>query len=458
MKRTLTHLLTGLLLLSNTATYAEDLAQKLDELIQATLPDATVGVLIQNLDGSPVYAHHAETLLCPASNTKLYTAAAALYGLGLNYRYETVLSQQGPDRYVIFSGAPDLKSEDVHAMLQHLGPIEGNLIIDASRFPTPFYLPGISYDDIGWYFAAPSSAVILNENKEDYAVTFPKTNGQLVVLASQQEHPILSLVNDIRAVDPETAAEHCTLDVEVQPHNTLHLTGCLAREQYPTTLSFAVTDPFQMAKQVLHQGLEKYHVRLMGDIISDKAPDTATVLIRHLSAPLSQLVDEMMQNSNNLYADSLTKTMGYQLTHEGSTTQGMYAMKSILSQKANMDMTYIQLKDGSGTRYDMSSASHIVTLLRHVYQDPDIRAPFLHSLPIMGVSGSLISRMKGTDLEKRVFAKTGTMHDISALSGYMHTAQGETLVFSILINGVTQIQQAKMLEEKILALVYSQMR
>jgi D-alanyl-D-alanine carboxypeptidase/D-alanyl-D-alanine-endopeptidase (penicillin-binding protein 4) len=93
-------------------------------------------------------------------------------------------------------------------------------------------------------------------------------------------------------------------------------------------------------------------------------------------------------------------------------------------------------RDGSGlTRYDFVTPEALVTILTHVDRDPRLRQPFVASLPIAGRDGTLANRMKGTPAEGNARAKTGSMTAVRGTSGYVTSADGEPLVFSILVNG-----------------------
>lgn len=166
--------------------YASNLNKKLNDIIRQALPNAMVGVYIQTLDGKPIYAHHADKLFNPACNTKLYTAAAALYSLGPNYHYETSLSRLNEDIFITFSGAPDLTSYDLSNLLQQVSTIKGNLVLDTKRFKPPYYLPGYSYDELGWGYSAPCHSVIINKNAAKYAVKTTDLNGEFIELTPVQ--------------------------------------------------------------------------------------------------------------------------------------------------------------------------------------------------------------------------------------------------------------------------------
>jgi D-alanyl-D-alanine carboxypeptidase/D-alanyl-D-alanine-endopeptidase (penicillin-binding protein 4) len=93
------------------------------------------------------------------------------------------------------------------------------------------------------------------------------------------------------------------------------------------------------------------------------------------------------------------------------------------------------MDDGSGlSRYDYVTADTIVTILKHMWNDEKLRGPFAAMLPVAGHDGTLDSRMKNTVLDAKVEAKTGTIANVRALSGYLETKSGERLVFSMIAN------------------------
>jgi D-alanyl-D-alanine carboxypeptidase/D-alanyl-D-alanine-endopeptidase (penicillin-binding protein 4) len=96
------------------------------------------------------------------------------------------------------------------------------------------------------------------------------------------------------------------------------------------------------------------------------------------------------------------------------------------------------MSDGSGlSRYDYVTADTIVTILKHVWRDEKLRGPFLAALPTSAYDGTLSGRMRDTPLAGRVQAKTGTISNMRALSGYLTTNSGERIVFSIIANHFT---------------------
>lgn len=109
------------LALFNQTLFAQPLTAKIDEIIDQQLPRATVGVLIKDAQtGELIYSRNANKLLSPASSTKLFTAAAALYYLKPDFRFSTTLAQKGQNYYLTFTGSPSLTADNLAALVANL--------------------------------------------------------------------------------------------------------------------------------------------------------------------------------------------------------------------------------------------------------------------------------------------------------------------------------------------------
>lgn len=438
---------------------AESLSTKIDELINKELPHATVAVYVKEArSGQLIYTRNADKLLAPASNIKLFTAAAALYYWKPEHRFSTTLLKDKKNYYVNFGGSPSLTADNLTSLTLQLKNdntqlIEGDIVLDISRFQPPYYTNGISYDDLGWYYAAPDTAVILNKNTVNYELVSAEKIGDLAILKAKSPDQKITVINEITTVNKEQK-KRCGLNIEIKPENTLRLFGCVGQQKNPKILQLAITDPVFLAQQIIQKTLVQNHIKFKGKIILGTTPADASIVSSLLSDPVSKLIYHMLQESDNLYADNLTKQLAYSHTKEGTYRQAMYVLKDILAHKTKLDMTQLELADGIGTRYNLATAEQIAILLTNLYQNKSLFPLLFSSLPQSGVSGSLKDRMKKTILEKKVYAKTGTMHDISALSGYLVSPHGKSIIFSIIINGVNKpISKAKALEEQILMLI-----
>ena len=151
--------------------------------------------------------------------------------------------------------------------------------------------------------------------------------------------------------------------------------------------------------------------------------DHRVPILTYRSAPLSALAVTMMKNSQNLFAETLQQAAG-----------GPPAVREQLA-GWGIENGSVVVADGSGlSRYNLATAAAFVTILTHVYRDERLRGPFEASLPIAGRDGTLGNRMKGTAAEGNAHAKTGAFSNARGLSGYLRTADGEPIVFTILAN------------------------
>ena len=439
------------------STVCSQSLQNIDALIAKELPHANVSIYIKSaLTGKIIYSRQADTLLTPASSTKLFTAAAALYYFPKDYRFTTSIAQGGDNVYLNFSGAPDFTTENLLQLLEALQKlnepvISGDIVLDISRFKEPYFTPGSSYEDLGWYYAAPETALVLNENAVSYDFISAKELGMPIKIKPIDPHNRVKIIHDVLTVDAETAKTHCSLSVESLSNNTLRLSGCLALSKEPVTMHLSVPDPVLLATEIIRDYLNKHHIDLRGNIIIGKTPPNVKTLAHIESKDISKLVTHMLQHSDNLYASCLTRSLGYAITGEGSIQQGVFAIKKILSEHTHLDVAQLNLADGVGTRYNLITAKQIVTLLSDLYQEKQSAFPNMLAQP--GLAGTLQNRMQNNALHKVVFAKTGTMHDVSSLSGYILQPHADVLIFSIIINGITAINDAKDLEDHVLLMI-----
>ncbi|MEE8583837.1 MAG: D-alanyl-D-alanine carboxypeptidase/D-alanyl-D-alanine-endopeptidase, partial [Acidobacteriota bacterium] len=172
-------------------------------------------------------------------------------------------------------------------------------------------------------------------------------------------------------------------------------------------------------------------------------------LIVHHSPQLRAILKVLLKVSQNLYAETMVKTLAPTPRHK-TYEDGRKRIIAMLTRMGIPPDSYI-LRDGSGlSRYNFLSADMLVRLLEAVWRHPE-RDEFLDFLPIAGVDGTLSSRMKGSAAEQNVRAKTGTLANVRALSGYVTTRDGETLAFAMIANNFNQpMRSAEYLQDSAL--------
>jgi D-alanyl-D-alanine carboxypeptidase/D-alanyl-D-alanine-endopeptidase (penicillin-binding protein 4) len=164
--------------------------------------------------------------------------------------------------------------------------------------------------------------------------------------------------------------------------------------------------------------------------------DTAgrKVLATRVSPSIAEDVTVTNKISQNLHAELLLRALGKLKANDGSFAQGARAVRQFLL-SAGVDDGDFFFYDGSGMSVDDRVAPRAYTkLLTYAAKQP-WGQPWRNTLPIAGVDGTLGGRFKNSALKGRLWAKTGTLNETNALSGYMTAASGKTLAFSIMVNG-----------------------
>ncbi len=414
------------------------------QALKNQLPSANVALVVQDLQsGKILYESRAKEHFYPASNTKLFTAAAALKKLGKDYQIETSLYGQGDNIYLSFRGDPSFSSQDLYQLLQNLqtqkiSTIKGHFIIDDTAFDNILFAPGWTRDSTPWYYAAPVHAIMLNENKARFSFQETKNLGQKIAITQKDKSlGLFKLSSNVTAVTTEKAENHCTLRPTIE-NNEFTLNGCWPLEKTPTTLEMAIDNPRLAAASLINAYLRQLHIELAGNIVFAKAPQDVTLLASHKSPPLEVMLSKVLADSNNLYTESLTKTLGATTESSGSFQAGTRAIKNILKDTIQLNLSEQRLSDGSGqSRYNLVTPMLIADLLYAMYHDPLFNV-FYGSLSVSGKTGSLSGRLKTKDLTGRVVAKTGSAIGTSALSGYLTGNSGKPYLFVIVINQATK--------------------
>lgn len=464
-------------------TYASEmqkpisLSQAIESLIEHNMPTADVGISVKDAtSGKTIYERQSYQLFTPASNTKLFSSAAALYHLGENFTFDTSVYANtkklksktlNGNLYIKFSGDPSFRAIHLKKLIANthkkINTIKGNVVIDDSQFSGEVYGPGWSQEDLNWYFCAPITSVMINQNTVDVNIIPGSKLGnhaQLKVV-DKDFMPYVKVSSDkIKTVTYPTAEKHCSLYPKGNSKNNYHVSGCWPISNKARTLHFAIRNPNLLAKQIILSELIKNNIKLNGKIVFGTTPTSLKTISTHQSRPLKLLLQTVLKDSNNVYAEAITKTLGKYVYNVGSFQEGVNAIENILYDKANLDFNKIVLRDGSGgSRYTLISPRQITRLLFVIHHTPKIAKLFEQALPESGEDGTLKHRMKSFDLKGKLFAKTGSMTGVSTLSGFLTTRNNQKLIFSIMVNHIVgDINEARELQAQIASVLYGGVR
>jgi D-alanyl-D-alanine carboxypeptidase/D-alanyl-D-alanine-endopeptidase (penicillin-binding protein 4) len=177
-------------------------------------------------------------------------------------------------------------------------------------------------------------------------------------------------------------------------------------------------------------------IRVAGGVSIATSATSAGLLADHASAPLSQLVLPMGKQSDNFTAEMVFRVLGAERRRPGSTATSVEVVQSVLGSAGIADGR-VTVVNGSGLfQGNRIAAGDLAHLLAWVYQSPALRDEYVASLAIGGVDGTLENRLRDLPAPRIVRAKTGTLDNAIALSGYVLGREpGDAIAFSVIVNG-----------------------
>ncbi|API87144.1 D-alanyl-D-alanine carboxypeptidase/D-alanyl-D-alanine endopeptidase [Francisella uliginis] len=440
-------LITFTILLSSTSysLNSTEIDKSFDKAVKTNqLNSALIGVKIINLNnGKTIYSKNADKNFIPASNTKLVTGATALLYLGKNFKYKTKLYYDKSQNhtlnnlYIVFSGDPSFTTKDLQNLLSSLKTSEINKI-NQVYFVNKFFTgrnTSINESQSSAIFAygAPSSIYNLNENSVILKLTPIKQGFNTEQISGEP----LQFKNNL-FIATKQQLKTCQFN-GYNYYETLTLSGCLPKNNY--TFNFAIQHPKSVMQKAILRELSKLNITTINNIrITSKLPNNTTLLAEHNSAKLDILLKHMLVVSDNLYAQTILRTIGYYYNNVGSIVSGKNAVFEILQNKLKLNTDSIQLEDGAGmSGNDLLTPNFLTSLLYKMSLDKNYKL-FKNMLPIYGETGTL-KNFKGDKLKDKVFAKTGTQTTAIALSGYL-IKDNNQYAFSILINSLKESQKS----------------
>ena len=427
---------------------------------------ANWGVLVVDPStGDTLYSRNAGKLFMPASNQKLITGAVALARLGGDFRYETrVLGSASVrdgvlpgDLAVLGSGDPSytdsLAEGGAMAPLRALADsltargireVAGRLLRAAPVFPDSTLGFGWAWDDLDYGYSAPVDALFFNEGIARVTIVGGATPGAPVTVRTAPARTVPALgpiavttiARDTTRTNGRAAARsrvEWTSDVRgVRP--LLSLSGQVIAGD-SVTLEVALRHPTGAWLDAFAEALATRGIRVRGGVEPNTFADTTgmVTLATRQSPPLREILPRFEKPSQNQIGELLFKTLGRVETGSGTADSGRAVVERQLL-AWGVDSAGFAVRDGSGlSRHDYLTPETIVRVLDRMRRHTEFQV-FYDALPIAGIDGTLRTRMQGTRAQGNVRAKTGTLDKARALSGYVTTADGRLLLFSMLAN------------------------
>jgi D-alanyl-D-alanine carboxypeptidase/D-alanyl-D-alanine-endopeptidase (penicillin-binding protein 4) len=372
--------------------------------------------------------------------------------------------------------------------------VNGDVVGDDTLFPWEPYAQDWSIDDTVWGYGAPVSALTINDNQIKVTVTPAAVEGQPATVTVDPAVPSYYTLDVAVTTGAKKSGSHVQME-RALGSKVLRVYGSIAADAQPDEEEVAIHDPAEYAAEALKGMLEARGIVVTGKAralhrISNDAngfikasheplqgmdwskvygPESQLILCvnncdalqaayrnplaRHVSPVLLEDVIVTNKVSQNLHAEIFLHDLGGAVLADGSTVNGARVVRAFL-ERAGIDKDDFVFFDGSGlSGHDLVTPRATARLLQYASTQPWF-ADWKKTLPVGGEDGSLVSRFGKGPLKDHVFAKTGTLGEARALSGYLECASGKTVIFSIMVgNHRPQTNEDRDVMDKVVAAI-----
>jgi serine-type D-Ala-D-Ala carboxypeptidase/endopeptidase (penicillin-binding protein 4) len=337
--------------------------------------------------------------------------------------------------------------------------VDGNVIGDDTFFLSEPYPLGWSWDQMQWGYGAPVSALTFNDNTDELAIA---ADPAMPSTTQAEWTPDVDYYTIDNSMTPVAAGQEAFPGLERRP-------GSLLVRAWGTApadgmhIAMAVEDPSQFTADAFKQALELKGIKVTGDAESRHKEATGTgdfaaerelplrlapgnftsiaapaegrrILGAHMSVPIVEDITLTNKTSQNLHAELLLRLLGKLYGTDGSFEEGARVVRQFMVNAGVVDKDFY-LVDGCGLSNDDKITPRAFTRLLAYASKQTWGKEWRETLPVAGTDGTLDHRFANSPIKGQMWAKTGTLGEVNTLSGYVNTASGRMVAFSILVNG-----------------------
>lgn len=456
--------------LSTNISHAQNLSQNLNNTArQYKLDPNTLSFFAQAVDADQaVVSINARTPQNPASLMKLVTTYAGLEILGPAYTWKTRLTSNAPLKNQVLQGPfyfkgggdPNFKLENLWLMLralrqQGIKKLNGPLVVDRSFFSSPVLIPEITPFDENYWRAYHVNADAALVNLKASALQFwPDAHSVRVTLDPPDSN--IHIHTDVELSSGLCPSVwHSGLQFTFTKADVIQIKGRYVDDCGPRTWYFNRLDADTYLKNLwlnIWQSLGGTASKNF-DLMSGVTPHNSRVLYEAVSPALSEVIRSINKLSNNVMAQQLFFTLHAQAhSIDKNAPDSADILKRWLNQKG-LNTDEVVIENGSGlSRQQRLSAELLGRLLLDAYRSP-VMPEFVASLPIVGLDGTMKSRLNGMPIQGHAHIKTGSLEGVKAIAGYVFAASGKKYVVVSIMNG-DDTQAAQKMHDFFLQQIY----
>ncbi len=428
----------------------------------------TAVMVMEAATGKVLFNKNGEKPLTPASVMKLVTTAASLRYLGPDYRFKTKIFYTGQrrggkimgDLIIRGGGDPQLTPESLWLIVQDIKrrgitEIRGGLFLDESFFDKLRRAPGLRSFRTQNPYDAMLGALSVNFNTVAVHIYPGLAPGDPLIVGLVPETDYFTVNNngETKATGKRTVS---AMRVNGKGKVKVNITGRMRLSDRGKIIYLNIDDPLRYAREAFLAYLKRAGIKINGIGGVKPTPGNAKLLYMYQSVPLSVILRGLNRYSNNFVAEQIAKTMAAEVSSSPGTHKKALSLNLSFLNKAGVDTSGIVLADGSGlSRKNRLTVKAVAQLLSVMSRKYDIGPDFTASLGIMGVDGSVETRLKVSPARSFSRAKTGSLNGISSLAGYVQAKNGKLYAFAIILTGSKcHYKTADAMEDKIVTAVY----
>ncbi|MBQ7773372.1 MAG: D-alanyl-D-alanine carboxypeptidase/D-alanyl-D-alanine-endopeptidase [Bacteroidales bacterium] len=422
--------------------------------------NAVIAILAVDEKGNTIAEWNSEMPLLTASTMKTISTGVGMHVLGKDFKYKTQVAYTGNikdgvlegDVVIIGGGDPTLGSKDTIAFsidsifgiwtdaIKGAGitRVEGNVVVDDSYFVREQMPDSWSWGNFGASYGCAPSGLSFHENRQQFKLTAGKEVGDPVIVKAIYPHvPGLEVVNQMTTGEAGTGNRSAYYVQDMVCAS--QYAGTLAVDRKPVYETNSNRFPHLSCGFHFREHLVKNGIDVLAEIIDAKdygCKAERNVVAETYSPELWKIVEVTNRISNNMYAETILKTIGKELTGSGSYDSSFVALERVLVDMG-VNTTGFTQEDGSGLSRQNYVSPKFFCNYYDKMQESGIFAEFFNSLPVPGRPGTLKSVLKDADqkLKDRIHAKSGSLANVRCYAGYVQGSRKYGLVrFAILTN------------------------
>lgn len=419
-------------------------------IAKSGIPKANISVSIKDVKtGRIVYELNPDKLVPPASTQKLITLAAAMDTLGPDYQFETsIYKSANNDLYIKLGADPYLSSNDLKTLFA--AAKEKKVVAPKNIYIDDYILDGVDWGE-GWQWDDDLNILMpkfgsynLDGNLLGLLVS-PTVKGAPVKIATKVFYPVTFMNLAVTGDDNNITFER---NNSIAP-DMISVKGTISKNH---VYAIPVNNLKRYFRLRLEDAVSDNKIEYYGNISEKKLPSSNVYLISSIKHSIHLAQKDILKRSNNLVAETVFKTAGGKYVNNTGSVDSALKMFDAYCKKIGVNPESIKMVDGSGvSKNNLMSADFMTDFLVAQSKLPSFES-FRNSMATAG-EGTLTDRM--LYFKGNIRAKTGTLSDISAITGYLTSQSGNLYAFDIMINDAkSKPIDKKVLEEFILRSIY----